>query len=367
MKYFFLFVFTMLPVSMFPNGPKRIAQQATKASALPAPVVLPATNVSSNGFDANWKAVPGAEAYCVYVYTKHQAQADETYTVLEEDFSLINFGTVTNPVWSEEIYEKLDGYTNLPDWSIYGFASYARGMVSGVIFTPYMDLRNDEGAFDVRISIYGLPKDVVYVRSNGSGVATEIKSAELTKDGSNEATLSFTNGVRDTYLHIHNADGTYYYLDDISVSQKLKRADETLTMIALNEEVTDGQLTASFGDLSYRKGAEIVYYAVYAVARDYDSVNTGAYTQYYSDFSDLMAVNLQTTKLRNEESETLKVSNSTGELYLSCDQNMKAQIYTIQGKQIRNFDCLPGDNHIPLNSGIYLLKVGGEVYKVLIK
>lgn len=43
---------------------------------LKTPVTLPATNVASYGFTANWQSVPQATAYAVYTILTHTAQAD---------------------------------------------------------------------------------------------------------------------------------------------------------------------------------------------------------------------------------------------------------------------------------------------------
>lgn len=46
---------------------QKIAIPALKLATLTRPVVKPATNITSNGFTANWEPVEGAEAYCVFV------------------------------------------------------------------------------------------------------------------------------------------------------------------------------------------------------------------------------------------------------------------------------------------------------------
>ncbi len=76
--------------------------------------VLPATNVTENGFTANWKAVAGADGYSVMVFTKTTVPADGLYTVLYEDFNLISAGSVVEPYWVDEYFIDLSD----PEWDL---------------------------------------------------------------------------------------------------------------------------------------------------------------------------------------------------------------------------------------------------------
>ena len=47
---------------------------------IPAPTILPETNVTNSGFTANWSPVDGVDDYYFYLYAKHTAQIEETYS-----------------------------------------------------------------------------------------------------------------------------------------------------------------------------------------------------------------------------------------------------------------------------------------------
>ena len=60
-----------------------LALSASAQSTLPQPMVGKATNISSDGFTANWKPVPKADGYCVFVYTQTPVMADGEHLWME--------------------------------------------------------------------------------------------------------------------------------------------------------------------------------------------------------------------------------------------------------------------------------------------
>ena len=343
-----------------------IAATSTTISAqtteLTKPIVREATNVSRHGFTANWEAVDNAEAYCVFVYTEHEAKKDETYTLLHEDFDRIDFGEIGNPIWSDEIYENLDMYTSLPNWTVYGYTTYVQGMVGGIVYSPYIDLRNNNGTYDVSIAVYGESGDEIFIESNGS--KEEIQSFILEHTGVNYAKLTFTNGIQDTFFHLHNSTGTEFYVDEVQVTQDLKIGDKAYVYVDLNDAVMGTETSVDFNKLRYAPDADIVYYDLYAVVREYnDSEHPDRYQQVYSPFSDKMRVVLNSEVTSINDAYNCNDFTINGNI-ISVDTTTNIKITDLSGRVIINKHYDAGTHSLNLSKGIYLLSINDKTYKI---
>lgn len=240
--------------------------------AVSAPVTLPATDITEEGFTANWKAVPGTETYSVLVYEPAVVPTSGTYTILEESFNLVNQGTTIEPYFPDDILVELSDYdwTYTPDWQGY-WPVFARGMVSGIIYSPYVDLVNDGGKFTVTMNVVGTAGGQVVLTSTGANDTKEKVTFDLTQNGTNTFTHTFTNGCHDTFLTFvdngilddPNGDyaNVYDFLDDITITQNLKAGDLALRLVATAET---GLTHQSFATLPYRYGATKLAYDVQA-------------------------------------------------------------------------------------------------------
>lgn len=287
-----------------------LALPCTLAAQTPLakPEAKPATAITAKAFTANWGAVEGAEAYCVFVYTQHTVAKDGWQTIADEDFANITSGSVNEPAGGDEEYVDLAayGYTQSYGWSAYAYPNYIPSMVAGLVYTPYMDLRGNGGRYRVVITSYCSDGDQLRVESHGAGEKqTRIVTTHIDNGGTSLSTdtLEFDNGSKDLFLSVINvtaADGTPDYFDRITVEQELKKGDTVTTMVASNEavmatdELTGDSITSCrFTNLSFLNGQTTVYYDVYAVATDYNTPNGHLpYTTTYSDFSDLVRVDL---------------------------------------------------------------------------
>ncbi len=360
-----------LSIALLIAGISSVSAKSTPSkrlqSSLEKPIVLPATNVTEHGFTANWQEVKGTEAYCVFVYTEHQATKAEKFYLIKEDFDLIDFGTIENPVWGEELYETLDPYTLLPNWSVYGYTSYAQGMIGGVIYSPYFDARNNGGKYDVTVTVYGQSGDEIFVHTEGS--KEEVQSFILKQAGFTTATLSFSNGVQDTYFHINNTKSNDFYIDEASVSQDLKAGEKAYVLVDLNEAVMGENTSCNFKNLRYAPKATKVFYDLYAVVREYnDPQHPDRYTQVYSPFSDKMEVNLGNEGGINEIQATNdKAYSSSNGIELTLTQNRNVQVYNILGQQLINQHFVAGSHKISIEKGIYIVYIDGMTQKLIIK
>lgn len=321
-----------------------------KAATMAAPVVLPATNVTDDGFTANWKAYPGAESYTVLVYEPVDIAADGEYTILEESFDLVSQGTTVEPYYPDETYVALSDYdwTYTPDWTGL-YPVFARGMVSGIVYSPYIDLTHNGGKFTVTFGVTGYSGALVKLTATGETAVTQ--EFTLTTNGYNEFTAEFTNGTHDTYLTfvdfgiLNDPDGLYMdcfdFLDDIAVKQELAAGDTALRIVDCKEAF--GTTSYDFATLPYRYGANHLAYDVQAnIVTFNDPDDPYDYDIEWSPYSELQHVYLGTQGVADIE--------ATG-----CDA---PAYYTLQGVYVGSQATAPG---------IYVVRRGDKVTKEIVK
>lgn len=330
------------PAKLSRPAPRRVA-------AVETPKVLPATDITETGFTANWEAVPGADGYAVFVSSRQEVTTPGEYLVLYEDFNLVWQGSVIEPEYLTDMITNLsnEGLTNTPDWII-SQCILAGGKVSGVIWTPYFDVRADDGKFHVAMTIQGYAGQEIVVSSCGS---TEVQKTHILADnGANLVEMDFDNGIQDTFLRIvdngfpDDTEGIYLdkiaYLDDIAVSQNYKVGEDIWRLVAVGESEST---SLSFANMPFRHDQKRLYYDLYATSFYYpDPSDPYEYEVDYSDFS--------------EKQEVLLVGyNSVDDI--SIDSNDGTQeIYDLSGRRVYN-----------PQPGIYIIRKNSGIEKVIIK
>lgn len=213
---------------------------------LKTPVTLPATNVASYGFTANWQSVPQATAYAVYTILTHTAQADnEPFNLFKSDFSAVKVGTIDSP-WDYSrlggIRVFLDDLAPRCDWIAFAPMA-AQGMfgvsnmfldynVPGTIYSPILDLSHDGGKSTLRFNVLGrnvTKLRICVLKDRADGKADELFKTEcpVTTDLA-EQVITLEKGEKDTYVEISIAEGTGYVLfDDLQLSQNLNKGEST--------------------------------------------------------------------------------------------------------------------------------------------
>lgn len=213
---------------------------------LKTPVTLPATNVASYGFTANWQSVPQATAYAVYTILTHTAQADnEPFNLFKSDFSAVKVGTIDSP-WDYSrlggIRVFLDDLAPRCDWIAFAPMA-AQGMfgisnmfldynVPGTIYSPILDLGHDGGKSTLRFNVLGrnvTKLRICVLKDRADGKADELFKTEcpVTTDLA-EQVITLEKGEKDTYVEISIAEGTDYVLfDDLQLSQNLNKGEST--------------------------------------------------------------------------------------------------------------------------------------------
>lgn len=356
------------------------ARRISGSRAVDGPVVKEATDITETGFTANWEPVAGAEGYSVLVWGKEVAPEAGTYTVLQEDFNLIKWGSVVEPLQSEDYYVDLSSEAwdcvNTPGWSVAGYAMFAGGKLNGVIYTPYMDLTNNGGKFTAVLGVLGYANQEIVVASVG---AEEVqKKVRLKQDGYSELRVEFENGAHDSFLRIvdngfPDADDPYdyaekyAYLDDFAVEQDLKAGDVVLVPVDVNEGVEAPSTSADFSNLRFRGQRTELYYDVVAAFREYDDPDDPySYEQWYSNYSALQQVLLKGHVGFADAlgAETVIAATASG---VSVSGAYGAvEVYTASGALVAACQA-DGTAEVALPAGFYLVKAGSLTKKVIVK
>ena len=347
MKQFYPLIVGLLLVAV-PAFAQKAQVPRRVSTTLERPVVLPATNITNNAFTANWQPVDGAEAYCVFVYIKDVAPGDGEYTIIDEDFNGIDFGSLIEPAGGDEYGVNLSdmGYAFTYGWEIYAYPNFVPSMVAGLLYSPYLDLENNGGNYRVHITTYANRDDQIRVESHGSGekqvVIYTVEIDDYQSTGISTKTLEFDNGTRDLFFSAINVTapvGQADYIDRVQVTQDLQAGDVVYTTVASDEavmaqddwgyDVTSKRFTLNSG---YLNGKTEVYYDVYAAYDDWSTPNGSTpYTLITSPYSQKVLVDLQnrTSQVIDDPMSGISDIQSTN---LPADDNY----YDLTGRRVVN-------------------------------
>lgn len=281
---------------------------ASAQITLTKPETKVATNITASGFTANWGAVKNADGYAVFVYDRKKVTADGEVTIADEDFNGITGGNINEPLGGDVEYVDLSayGYAQTYGWSAYGFPNFIPSMVAGLVYSPYLDLRGNDGKYKIIVDAYCNNGDEIRIESNGKD-GKEIKKAKALVEGGAtgiaEVTFEFDNGSKDLFFSVINntaKDGDPDYFDRIQVKQNLKAGDVINDMVggndavdAVDENTNDSITSCRITGFSKYTSAKTLYYDLYASANDFSTPNGSMpYTFVVSPFTDLVKVDL---------------------------------------------------------------------------
>lgn len=365
-----------------------LAATATPLSAqllidpdLPVPVVLPASEVSEYGFQANWETVPVADGYTVQTFVTNRAKADgDVFYLFDSDFSYINNGrTMEDPDLNGTDAQKyvmgnFDDIHRL-GWQmadqIYadgmlGFNNYWKGYGNqGQLMSPQWDLSKGGGTVYVTLTICGDPGAktcVVSLKDPNPIPNTTIdsKTVPVTTEWATH-TVELKGGISNGYIYLNFGESgnmksrLCYFIDDLKVYQKFKAGEECDVWWGYNvcpgtdtnweyvetDQTEKGQY--AYGVTIYKSGANSLL-SDFAYIEQSTGISTPA------DAAD----------------SGVKVSGQA--LYLGATGLQPVSIYTAAGELV--YACQAGQWRDGLRlpeAGTYLVRVGNRTTKVVVK
>lgn len=271
---------------------------------LDAPVALDATNVTEDGFTANWNAVEGATGYELSLAKVETLKEDKTAEVAHEDFAGITEGTIQQPSYPS-LQEYLDKYTNEAGWYAYGHL-YANGYLGlspfsstpASLTSPAKDLSASNGKFTVKVKMaatqYGqmIEGEVVTINLYNGQEVVETKEVTLAKDFQ-EYTIEFTKGAAESYVEFSYPSTTNrVWIDEVTISQAKKAGDKLVSLMGSMDVDNETSI-----DVEVPLSDEITY--VYTVRAYVETVVGGEVANLYSNASNEVEVSLVPTAVND--------------------------------------------------------------------
>ena len=327
-------------------------------SDIDIPTLLPATNVTDEGFTANWNSVSGADAYGIYIKLEHNAKNDCNYILYNETFDKVDFGTIEEPVFSEASYDYLDEYTNKCDWGATN-AVFANGMIGfynsveydypGSLTSPCFDLSNIDSNSNINVSFRSTAKE-------GETVSITIYDDEYNVVDNSDIEIKSENEIIDVNFSNINkvifiditTDANIIFIDDIKITSELKKDNS----IILAYKYVETEATSHyFYTPDLIKGDKLSY-----MVMAFDNNNNE------SDLSQEMNVGNPTHI--NNHYNNLDVYFD-GQLYVNTDKETVVSIYSIDGTLYKSIIATVGKNIISIDKGIYIVRVDDKSIKVV--
>ena len=341
---------------------------------IPAPTLLPETNITSTGFTANWQIINGVDDYYFTLSAKHIAQIEETYFFADHDFSeIVSNGTPSHPETSlSTTYEFGSWYAFSPV-----FISNAIGISGiysdlgyyGFLASPQYDLSSNGGKFNISFSLMGSIGDSIEVNVfNNKDICSDSREITLESNEWTEYTFTINNGDEASMIEIVYYGSEYLFLDDLKVYQDLATGDRVNTPILQKLCGTNSlditiQECHKFDELSYQ-----IYGIKYIYAYDYEYGGYYASYQMNGDSTEPRLVTLgtdDTENVKDMEVESPAFARfSKGQLNIYNPNNEMVSVYNINGVCVYR-ETINGTVNLNLAKGSYIVTIGNKVIKAV--
>lgn len=345
-------------------------------TSVDAPKGLAATNVTASGFTANWEAVAKAAKYEVMLF-KTEAIAETTEKkILDEDFSKVTKGTLSDIEFDDKLEEYLDASTNVPGWYAINHC-YAAGHIGlspfgskGSITTPALDLSANKGAGKLTINMaegsYGTYYEgaavTISLYNGNEETAAETQTVTLKKDFT-EYTVEFTKGTAESYIEISYSGSNKLFIDYMNVTTTLNAGDKYTSLVE-TREVEGNNTSADFSvafDENTTYSYQVIAYVRTVVNGEIDLLGSAA--------SEPVEVKYVPTGVNgitnNGEGTSLRVTD--GGVVVMLDSPAAINVYGMGGQMMKSVKGVKGENSISLAPGVAIVKAGNKSYKVVIR
>ena len=343
------------------------------------PTALAATEVTDGGFRANWTAADNAVYYALSTASYYTVPESGDFVIEDEDFSGITEGTVDNPVYNG-MQCLLDGYTQYPNWEalttimvegMVGLKNYA--MIMGAystLYTPVYAVTGNTADGKIRLEVT-VHKDAYCSSATEFGVCIVDNAAgsqsdwQLRRFTSDTETFEFTfDSCDDYYIAMsfgdeNNSDygstGTVY-VDDVRITQDVS-AGSVVTRLYRNDVAYNN---TCYVPTAGKRDGERFSYAVMAVTN-------GEEEMLYSEMSNEMFVDGQGAVADVDPADGVYVYGTDGGMVVRSADGCRADVYDLAGRFVAGFDVAAGESRFGLAAGIYFVKVGDSVRKVVVR
>ena len=345
------------------------------------PVATEATEVSKDGFRANWTSVENATQYELRVRSEYTIPQSGTFVLADEHFDDINVGTIENPIYIHNDY-RFDQYTEYPDWiGLYCFL--ADGMIGlssyyqtpeynmSTIMTPYNKVSTaNPGKIKINLSamavdcspgtrlqviLYDVDPVTEYITANSVQyveINEEMTSYELELGESNYYTIYIS------FMEPEGEQGVFdmVFVDDIKITQEME-AGTVLTRTYNHCTTYNNGLYIETPDSPQEENFS------YSVV----SINDGVLFYYYSDWSNTIYVDTNTGIGNAVTADGTTITATAGQINISTAEACTVSVFDMSGRTVRQLGTVEGSTSFPIEPGAYIVKCGETVRKVLVR
>ena len=345
---------------------------------LDTPVATAATEVSKDGFRANWNSVDSAAYYSLTTVSEYKVPQSGTFVLDDETFDKVTSGTINAPEYNS-IECSLDQYTEHPDWlgittllanGMIGLKNYYAMMGSySMLYSPlYQVSTANPGEIKATISA----QMVNCTNGTRLGVAlVDAETGDILGNGWQFVTLSnemtsydFDLGTSNYYyiaIGFSDPNDTYgttgmVFIDGVKITQEME-AGTTLSRIYRYDTAYNNSFYVETPD---SPDGENFYYYVTAVSNGTDDY-------VYSEPSNVVVVDTNTGIGNAVTADGTTITASAGQINISATEACTVSVFDMSGRTVRQLGTVEGSTSFPIEPGAYIVKCGETVRKVLVR
>ena len=347
--------------------------------AVSQPTVLEPTDITSDGYTANWTCGNKVDVYRVEQVQLNTIDKDtDAYTILYEDFSKVKSDKTEDDIAKGDIeqgeytsgYGPIDDLTHLAGWKASSLqcvdgwlggmeSSGVKGEIPGAIVTPAMDLSHNEGECDVTVRAWGTEDDWLVIQGVNPAAYSAIRFPE---GGFVEATVTIPTCTKKEQLTFYSNNYRTFLIDYIKVTQKVKAGD--MVEVVTGSVVTEDNATKSmYMDRPNFGPGHDIYYRVTGL-RYYHGNRKDAVA---SSPSDLMLVKAPATSIQTVGKTGSSVTTVAGGVSVTTADNAVLDVYTVTGQKALTCTLAPGTTDVSLAPGVYIIKVADQAVRVVVR
>lgn len=344
---------------------------------LSTPTAATATEISDQGFRANWSSVSDASYYEVVTLSDYTIPTSGTFVLDDETFDKVKTGTISSPAYND-MECALNEYTKYPDW--YGTTTLlAEGMIGLKNYYAAMGYYSMlySPIYQIDAASPGIIKAKIRARMVNCTNGTQL-GAVLSNPINGEligkwkfATLS--NEMTD-YEFEFPASNCYYlaigfsdpndtygttgmvFIDGVKITQDIE-AGTTLTRIYSDDIAYNNSIYVATPEK--REGEQFYYYVMAA--------SNGTEGDVMSSESEIMYVGQDTGIDNTGTTATTTITAAAGQINVTTDKTCTLTVFDMSGRTVRQLNAVSGSASVSVEPGAYIVKCGNAVRKLIVK
>ena len=361
------------------SGESQIMPAIKPVQDLDTPVATAATEVSKEGFFANWNSVDSAALYNITIASEYKIPQSGTFVLADENFDGVKSGTINEPVYNNNSY--LNQYTKYPDWISY-LTLLADGMIG--LKNYFLLTDNDSHSFisspkyqtnaanpgNIKLTVsakmvnctIGTTLNVSLVDAKtGKDIGNGVQSVELNEE---MTSYDFDLGASNNYyVKISFSDpndltglSSMVFIDDIKITQEM----EAGTSLIRTYKYATAYNNKLYVETPDSPDGENFYYYVTAL-----SYNTNGI--FFSYPSNTIYVDTNTSIGNAVTADGTTITASAGQINISTAEACTVSVFDMSGRTVRQLNAVEGSTSFPIEPGAYIVKCGETVRKVLVR